>query len=145
MNYHENIKEAIYKKLQKNGQRITTGKQKVINVLSDNMDYMLSASIIKEKLRTDKPDKATVYRILQAFKEAGVIELLIDSNGVTKYKLCETKPHHHMICTSCGKIINFPCNGNFWKNFVIENNFKEESHKIEIYGKCSDCNKNMSE
>jgi len=137
-----NTKDTIYKQLRSEGQRITKQKKLVLDILLENMNYMLSASQIIELMKSSKMDTATVYRILQAFSDTGVIESLLSPDGVTKYKICEHKPHHHMICKYCGKIINFPCAERLWDKYLEENNFTEESHKIEIYGKCEECSLN---
>lgn len=133
------IKNLIYNKLREAGLRITARKKIILTVLSDNSDYMLSSADIIGKIRPGSMDTVTVYRILQSLYNAGIIESSIDSQGVTKYKLCDSSPHHHMICTDCGRIINFPCSERFWEKYLLENKFTEEYHKIEIYGKCKEC------
>lgn len=136
------LKESIYKKLHEAGLRITVRKKIVLSVLSENSDYMLSSSDIIGKIEPGSMDTVTVYRILQSLNNAGIIESFIDSQGVSKYKICDSSPHHHMICINCGKIINFPCLNEFWDRYLKENEFTEEYHKIEIYGKCKECAKN---
>jgi Fe2+ or Zn2+ uptake regulation protein len=142
MNYLIKRKESLYKRLHDNGQRITKRKQIIIDLLLENTEYMLSVSQIMEVLLTGSMDTATVYRILQSFDEAGVVETSIDSCGITKYKICDSMPHHHLICTNCGKITNFPCSEKFMEKYIKENGFIEEYHKIEIYGKCRECSIN---
>ena len=142
MNNPKSQKDAIYKKLHDSRQRVTSQKQIMLEVLLKNTDYMLTAAQIMEMVGTDTMDSATVYRILQSFHDAGVIEYSLNPNGIGKYKICDSSPHHHMICTACGRIINFPCDEKVWEKHLRENNFTETGHNIEIYGICEECNKN---
>ncbi|MFO7611181.1 MAG: Fur family transcriptional regulator [Clostridia bacterium] len=133
-------KKDIYKKLKARGQRITRQKIAILDILLDNTDTMLSAGEIRSRIPGDiKIDDATIYRNVQGFADVGILESMIDSSGLNLYKLCDSSPHHHLICTECGRIINFPCRVDFWKPYLKENNFIESHHVIEIYGKCSEC------
>ncbi len=141
MNHSISKKESLYIKLHEKGQRVTSRKKIILDVLLKNTEYMLSATQIIDLMGKGRMDSATVYRILQSFHDAGVIEYSLNPHGVAKYKICDTSPHHHMICTSCGRIINFPCVEKFWDKHLRDNNFIETSHNIEIYGICEECNK----
>lgn len=137
-----NNKNDIYRNLNEKGRRITRQKMIILDVLFDNTDRMLSANDIHSLVPADiNIDIATVYRNLQGFAEDGILETMVDASGLGRYKICDSEPHHHMICTECGRIINFPCAVKFWEPYLDENNFTETSHVIEIYGKCSKCNK----
>ncbi|HPQ47218.1 MAG TPA: Fur family transcriptional regulator [Clostridia bacterium] len=133
--------QNLYEKLHDAGFRVTARKKLLLSVLLDNSDYLLSPSDIIGKLEPGTMDTATVYRILQSMHQAGIIESSLDSQGISRYKICDSTPHHHMICTSCGRILNFPCNEKFWGKYLEENNFKETSHSIEVFGICSECQK----
>lgn len=135
------IKSEIYNKIHESGQRVTNNKKILIDVLLSNRDYFLSVNGIINKLSHDSMDTATVYRILQSLHSMGIIETTIVTGGITKYKICDSGPHHHMICTICGKVLNFPCDESPWENHLKENNFTEETHKLEIYGVCEQCSR----
>ncbi len=84
--------------------------------------------------------RATVYRTLKLLEESGVIKSFQGSEDVKIYE--KVKKHHdHLICTKCGKIMEF-------YNSEIEAlqkaacksaGFKPEYHVMNIYGLCSDC------
>ena len=134
-------KSEIYTLLREKGQRITIQKRVILDIMLENTDRMLSVNDILKRIPDDSIDAATIYRNMQTFTEAGITETMIDNKGLTRYKICDSEPHHHMICTVCGKIINFPCTTKFWDPYVKENNFTETHHLVEIYGKCSECSK----
>ncbi|HPJ23032.1 MAG TPA: transcriptional repressor, partial [Clostridia bacterium] len=95
--------QNLYEKLHDAGFRVTARKKLLLSVLLDNSDYLLSPSDIIGKLEPGTMDTATVYRILQSMHQAGIIESSLDSQGISRYKICDSTPHHHMICTSCGR------------------------------------------
>lgn len=86
---------------------------------------------------------ATVYRTLKLFRDSGIAAERDFGDGKARYEpvRSETAHHHHMICTSCGEVIEFA-------NTQIElclnqiaklNDFKVDDHKLQIYGLCSSC------
>ena len=130
----------IYAMLRAKGFRITSQKKKILDVFLGNPDRMLSVHDICLLLPEDTSiDNATVYRNVQKFLDFGILESMIDEQGVNRYTVYEQDHHHYLICTECGKIIKIPCEGHFWKTQARENNFQETHHKLEVYGKCAEC------
>ncbi len=84
-------------------------------------------------------DRATIYRNVQNFENLGLLESMIDTRGIARYMICDGAHHHHLVCMSCGRIINFPCNNPFWEKLAQQHHFEEAYHRIEVYGLCSDC------
>ncbi|MBI3989296.1 MAG: transcriptional repressor [candidate division NC10 bacterium] len=83
----------------------------------------------------------TVYRTLKLLMEAGLVEERHFGEGHTLYEEGLREHHDHLICTHCGKIVEF-------ENHIIEG-LQEEvakkygfiilSHKHELYGLCETC------
>jgi len=73
----------------------------------------------------------------------GYIEEVIKLNNKTFYEVANKEHHDHLICLSCGKIIEFHDE----KIESIQNevckkyNFKPVYHRLEIFGICEDCQK----
>jgi Fur family ferric uptake transcriptional regulator len=53
------------------------------------------------------PDLATLYRTVTTLVGQGVLHALTIDGGITTYGLARS-PHHHAVCTNCGKIIEVP-------------------------------------
>ncbi len=87
---------------------------------------------------------ATVYRTLNLLEESGLATSISFGIAGKKFELAN-KPHHdHMICKSCGLIIEF-------RNEKIEqlqveiakaNHFKITSHLMQLRGLCEECTHN---
>ncbi len=68
-------------------------------------------------------------------------------NGVVRYEHLHLGDHHdHMICTKCGRIIEFKEDRleEYQIRIAAARGFHMLRHKMEIYGICSDCLKERS-
>ncbi len=85
---------------------------------------------------------ATIYRTLNLLKDAGLVDQNSFVNGRAVYEIAEPGQHHdHLICTSCGKVIEFA-------NDKIEDlqlevakslGFQLSSHRLDLFGLCPHC------
>ncbi len=81
---------------------------------------------------------ATVYNTIHALTKAGVLrELTIDPER--KRYDPDTSGHHHLICTSCGKIIDVSEKIRIELPSSMPEDFTILGHHIEYYGQCSAC------
>lgn len=85
---------------------------------------------------------ATVYRTMKLLARAGIAEEMRFEDGFTRYEYRGSEGHHdHLICTACGRIIEFENERieQLQQDVARKNRFKVLSHKLELYGLCSDC------
>jgi Fe2+ or Zn2+ uptake regulation protein len=136
------LKQQIYQNLRNQGCRITAHKRSLIEMLINNLGRFLSITDL-ENLIPDSVsmDTSTIYRTVMTLQEHGLIESMIDDNGLTSYMLCHELGvhHHHLICTGCGKTIIIPCQPQLWQDASQQCQFLVTHHKVEIYGLCADC------
>jgi len=85
---------------------------------------------------------ATVYRALHLLQEEGSIDVLEDPVEA-RYRLCSPVHHHHLVCESCGTVVEIPeCDVDEWAEKVAKvHGFKVRSHRAEISGLCARCSK----
>lgn len=84
----------------------------------------------------------TVYRTLKLLKEAGLAHERQFGEGRALFEHASSERHHdHMICTHCGKITEFEnCEIEELQEQVARRfGFTLQDHKLELYGRCSDC------
>lgn len=55
---------------------------------------------------------ATVYKNVNALKEAGVVVEVNVPNGKMRYDIF-VEPHIHVVCKNCGEIVDIPCSKEF--------------------------------
>lgn len=104
----------------------------------------LSTEELYLRLRKKHPaiGYATVYRTLRLFAECGIAEARHFGDGQTRYESSDLDEHHdHLICTDCGRIVEFedPQIEKLQEKVAKAEGFTIERHRLELYGRCPDC------
>lgn len=84
----------------------------------------------------------TVYRTLKLLTEAGLAREVRFGDGKTYYEHHHDHEHHdHMICTSCGRVIEFfsPDIESLQDEMADKFGFRPTHHSLRMWGVCSDC------
>jgi len=82
----------------------------------------------------------TVYRTLKLFCEAGLAEERHFADGVTRFEI-KQEHHDHLVCTKCGKIVEFECTmiEQAQNDIASRYDFQLLRHRYELYGLCRAC------
>jgi Fur family ferric uptake transcriptional regulator len=127
------------------GLKSTTQRNSILDIFIKAGEH-LSAEELYARVKKVHPGigYATVYRTLKLFAEAGLAQERRFEDGFTRYEHTKPDTHHdHLICTQCGTIIEFENERieALQQDVARKNRFKVHSHKLEIYGLCSACQK----
>lgn len=122
----------------------TTQREYVLKVLFDNDGHLTAEEIVE--LAHDNYNVsigiATVYRVLTFLEEMRIIKSIsIDNVCSKKYEINLNKHHDHLICISCGKVIEF-CDSTIeqlQEDIAKRNDFRLKDHNMILYGICEDC------
>jgi Fur family ferric uptake transcriptional regulator len=86
---------------------------------------------------------ATVYRTMKLLEEAGVAHARHFGDAKeTLYEIAAGRSHHdHLICESCGRIVEFvsPEVERLQDQIAARHGFELSRHRHELYGRCSLC------
>lgn len=104
----------------------------------------LSTEELYLRLRRKNPriGYATVHRTLKLFAECGIAEQRHFGDGQARYEASDLDEHHdHLICTSCGKIVEFedPRIEQLQDEVARQHGFSIVRHRLELYGCCASC------
>lgn len=100
--------ELICDELRAGGARITRSLRDVLSVLAAGDDHLTATDIVERLRQTDsRAQIATVYRTLERLSASNVVEHVHLGHGALAYHL-RPKPHGHVVCESCGKVIDIP-------------------------------------
>lgn len=104
----------------------------------------LSVDQLLERVRVQDPHvgQATVYRTMKLLAEVGLAGARHFGDGHTRYEPVQSAEHHdHLICTSCGRIVEFhnPQIEELQARVANRHGFVVTQHKLELYGMCADC------
>jgi Fur family peroxide stress response transcriptional regulator len=101
-----------------------------------------TADWLYEKLKNEIPrlSLGTVYRNLSTLVEQGLVKKIHFGSTFDRFE-ANIKPHYHLICESCGKILDFEMPIYDDLNFQAKQltNFTIHHHKLEFFGICEDC------
>jgi Fur family transcriptional regulator, ferric uptake regulator len=130
----------------KKGLRSTAQRRLIVDTFFEGAPHMTIEDLLTEVRTRDKGiGYATVYRTLKLLAESGVASERRFGDGLSRYELAdEAKSHHdHLICVSCGKIVEFeePRIESLQEEIARRYGFHITSHKHEMYGTCADCQK----
>ncbi|MBP6859224.1 MAG: transcriptional repressor [Candidatus Magasanikbacteria bacterium] len=129
--------------LKKGKLKSTGARLKLMDILK-HAKKPLSVSDIFVLLKDKKADKVTLYRNVEALAELGVLKQIRLKDRQAYYELVEKNHHHHIICSSCGKIKDISkCAVQIINNsFLSSVGFaKLTEHSLEFFGVCSVCAK----
>tara|TARA_Y100000741_G_scaffold305440_1_gene247671 strand:- start:1157 stop:1582 length:426 start_codon:yes stop_codon:yes gene_type:complete len=125
------------------GLKVTHPRTKILEILQSNPEFHLSADAIHNHLieRNESIGLATVYRVLTQLEMAGLIQKNQFKENQSTYEI--KKQHHdHLICTKCGKIIEFINDDleRLQEKISSNYNFSLDSHVMTLFGECNDAN-----
>jgi Fur family transcriptional regulator, ferric uptake regulator len=128
--------------LHDNGHRLTAARRAILAVLSKAGGHV-SADELAELVRADAPGvgRMTVYRTLDLLHELELIRPVYQGTGAAHYVLMENGHHHHLICSTCDRVIEFDdCVLAEMEELVGQRfNFEIKGHLLEFYGRCQEC------
>jgi len=130
--------EANAALLKKKGLKITTPRLAVLEIFQKSKERHLSAEdVYKEALSKDGDlGLATVYRVLTQLSEVGMLAATNFETGKTTFELNEGGHHDHLVCLSCGSVIEF--NDEAIESLITkQHGFRLINHSMALYGVCS--------
>ena len=121
--------------------KLTRQREQILNVFL-KMEHITAEQMYRLLAKKDPHiGLATIYRTLNLFCEAGLAQAR-HFGTQTQYDNVSHKGHHdHLICTSCGKIVEFENDDieRLQEEVATRNGFTIQTHKLELYGLCAGC------
>jgi Fur family ferric uptake transcriptional regulator len=130
--------------LQEKGFRLTQSRRHILAALVSSQGH-ITADALYEALSQEQPGigRMSVYRTLDLLCELGLIRPVYQGTGAAHYILLDKGHHHHLICSQCGKVIEFDdcAVKNVEKSIGRDFDFEIQGHLLEFFGRCSECKK----
>ena len=120
----------------------TRNRLLVLEELARESDDATAQELHQRLVRRGRPiGLATVYRALHAMSKAGVIDALPHGTNETCYRLCGEEHHHHMVCSSCHRVVELDgCPATDWiARRARREGFTITGHRLEVTGLCAAC------
>lgn len=132
--------------LKRNKYKLTGARILVLEVLN-KAEKPMNAYDIAEAVKGSKGkvDTSTVYRMLEVFKELGLVHFVREVQGYVRCQdfSChqQTHCHHQFVCRSCAVVKEVHLTDQDFLN-ALKKQFKQfsvEAHYLELSGLCEAC------
>lgn len=129
--------------LKENDLRVTKARVSLLEILfAEHGPFTAEELRLKMSQRKDSKgcDLVTVYRCIEKFESADIVDSCDFGDGTTRYEIRSDKHHHHVICRQCSRVEPIdicPIDNGSIKFKKIK--FKKITHRLEFFGVCQDC------
>lgn len=142
--------EKLKNDLKQKGYKLTPQRRAIVDIIIKNEGNHLTTEEIYDLVKVECPEigLATVYRTVQLLEEMRVICKLDLSDGCNRYELVrqdENHQHHHLICNSCGRVIEVQ--GDLLEilehDIETKYDFQIKNHSVKFFGICNECKSSL--
>lgn len=137
------VKDQFRDYLAKHGLKVTRQREIILDGFLSSPSH-LSAEELYLRLRKNNPNigYATVYRTMKLLADSGIASERHFGDRQTRYEPNTSEDHHyHLICNSCGKIIEFEDSEieTLLGKTAAAHDFTLSHQRLELYGLCPTC------
>jgi Fe2+ or Zn2+ uptake regulation protein len=132
-------KKNKYKELlEEKGLKPTYQRLRILEYLEEHENHP-TVEMIYEVLVKEIPtiSKTTIYNTLNALMEKGLVHSITITGTEARYD-CKQHLHHHLLCRSCGRIIDLDIECPYLDRTNIDGHRIDEKHGY-FKGVCKDC------
>ncbi|HKG79145.1 MAG TPA: transcriptional repressor [Pyrinomonadaceae bacterium] len=141
--------EVFLKHIQRKGLKRTSQRELILDVFLRTEEHLSNEDLYRLVQKEDPTvGQTTVYRTLKLLTEAGLAREVRFGDGRTHYEHNYKHQHHdHMICSECGKIIEFFSAEleALQDAMAAKHRFEITQHLLRIIGLCADCQRNRKQ
>ena len=133
-------------RLAAHGQRYTTNRRLLVDVLLGSSGPLAIAGILSERRGLAQ---SSAYRNLVVLEEVGVVHRIVTSDDHARFELTEDitgQHHHHLICDGCGVIYDVTLPPDVERALeaslaaqAAAMKFQGDHHRVDLVGYCRDC------
>ena len=131
------------------GIKYSRQRDEILSILRSYRRPLTAEKIYDEsKQNVENLSLSTVYRILNTFVDKGLaIKTNLDVENRTLFELERHEHKHHLLCLGCSKMVQISsCPLKQYEKEIQEQmGYHITSHKLEIYGYCPECRKELED
>ena len=121
---------------------MTPQRLMILQAIEDATDH-ISADEIYAQVHSRYPqvNVSTIYRTLELLKELDLVTETDLGDGRVRYHCMGKGHHHHLVCHSCGNIIDVDESllDPLWAEIQNKYDFRVDMKHLAIFGRCSKC------
>src|SRR5882757_8523585 len=129
--------------LTRKGQKLTKERTALVReIFATHYHFEADELLFKMKEKSLKISRATVYRTLELLVKSGLVRRVHLGEEHYHYEHVRGDSHHdHLICTTCGSVIEFhdPALEARQREICEKKKFTPTFHNLQILGVCDSC------
>jgi Fur family ferric uptake transcriptional regulator len=132
--------DTILQQLAAQGYRHTSTRVAIAEAIAARTVPFTARELVDE-LAPRGIGRATVFRALDLLVQTGLLERLHGDVQCHSYTFCVPQHHHHLVCTSCGKVTSIVAGAveRALRSLAREAHFLPAGHHVEVFGTCQTC------
>jgi Fur family ferric uptake transcriptional regulator len=138
---HEVEHRTLGSYLEEHKLKNTKQREAILDVFLQAAAHLTSDELF-QRVRDAHPNigYTTVYRTMKLLCDAGIATEHHFDDGITRFEIAH-EHHDHLVCTRCGKIIEFESQRieETQSQIAADHGFHLLRHRLELYGHCKDC------
>lgn len=123
------------------GLKSTKGREQILAEL-DHTTMELTAEELYQLVSTHHQiNLSTVYRVLQALEDHGIIQRSVSMEGISRYQLKRKEHCHRLVCSRCHRsvVIDQCPIEELCRGLAERTGYTITGHSLELSGVCPDC------
>ncbi len=141
----ETVHGLAEQRLRQISQRYTSGRREIVELLARAGNPVTIEEIAEQAPRLPR---SSAYRHLVDLQQAGVVRRVAANDEYSRFELAEdiTEHHHHLLCTSCGSVIDITptpafeqAMARYLDDLATANGFVNSDHRLDLIGTCATC------
>ncbi len=139
----EEERQVFHRHIQKAGLKRTAQRDLILEVFLKTEQHLSSEELYRlVQIEDPNVGQTTVYRTLRLLRDAGLAREARLGDNLTRFEHNYNHPHHdHMICTECGRNIEFFSEEleELQDAIAAQHNFETTNHSLRMWGVCEVC------
>lgn len=139
----ERLRTVFRKYLRDRGIRYTSARQKILDAVLELHEHFEAEQVLHLlRQQGHQVGKATVYRTLPLLVDCGILkQVRFDVKQAHYERAFGERPHDHMVCRRCGRIIEFDAREvvELRTKIARRHHFHAISHRFHLSGLCWEC------
>ncbi len=123
--------------------KVTGEREQILEAVFETHEHFDAEELLMTfKTKKISVSRATIYRTLDLLIECRLVKKLYFGESQARYEHVFGHDHHdHLICSNCGKIIEFYSDQleAVQSRICGQYDFKELDHSLRIFGVCREC------
>jgi Fe2+ or Zn2+ uptake regulation protein len=121
--------------------RVTQPRLAVLNAVQDHPHADTNSIIDAVREDLGEVSHQAVYDVLRALTDARLLRRIQPPSSVARYETRVDDNHHHIVCRSCGAIVDVDCAAGTTPCLTAseDHGFEIDEAEVVYWGRCPDC------